>query len=272
VQLRGGAGPLEERLGLYASSSLQRQLRGDFIRLTSKSHLPELTIALPHWQHERADVIGFDRLFDKLANDGDFRLVLWTRDWLDGAQPALELLNRYQRLLPLPRDYRPLPRLAELLNARRQLTSCRDGNDAWRWLLRMSARPTRSLELAALFHDLLLGAQDSNVSAVRGSLARLGFPRDEVGEATELASRSEPGEGAGPHLTLLRDARDLSFFSSQSWQFSREHGATATLAHVRKLLGRMTTRAVCLALATRQPSDVSSMIEAVLDEDDARRA
>ena len=104
--------------------------------------------------------------------------------------------------------------------------------------------------------------------AAWSSLACLGFRRTELLEATELSSRSELGEGSSPELALLRDARDLAFFSGQSWQFSREHSAVDTLATVRLRLGRMSARAVCLALATRQPADVSGMMEDVLDDEE----
>ncbi|MDF3064442.1 MAG: hypothetical protein K0R38_43 [Polyangiaceae bacterium] len=268
VRLRYGSSPTEQRLAIYASSCLQRQLRCDNIRLGFKKSLPEVTIALPHWQHERANLPAFDRLFEKVASDGDFRLVLWSRDWLDGVQPALELLNRYQRLLPLPLDYPHLPRLAEVLNARRLLTSGQDGQDAWRWLLRLTAHPSLPLELAALFHDVLLPTHENGSRAVWASLGCLGFRRAEMVEATELASRSELGESSTTELALLRDARDLCFFSAKSWQFSREQGPKQTLEQVRWRLGRMSTRAVCLALATRQPADVSRMMEEVLDEDE----
>lgn len=243
-------------------------MRSDRIRTASKGNLPELTIALPHWQDDRANITAFDRLLDKVAGDGDFRLVLWSRDWLDGVQPAQELLNRYQRLLPLPLDYRPLTHLVEVLHARRLLTSSLKGHDTWRWLLRLNPRPSRSLELAALFHDVLLPVHENGARAVWSSLACLGFRRAELVEATELASRSERGESSTPELALLRDARDLSFFSTQSWQFAREHGHAETFAAVRLRLGRMTARAVCLALATRQPVEVFSMMEDVLDDEE----
>ncbi|RYZ02348.1 MAG: hypothetical protein EOO73_32095 [Myxococcales bacterium] len=268
VHLKSGSSPLEQRLALYASSCLQRQLRCERIRVAPKGRLPELTIALAHWQHERANVTAFDRLLDKVAADGDFRLVLWSRDWLDGVQPAQELLNRYQRFLPLPLDYRPLPRLAEVLSSRRLLTSSRDGVDVWRWLLRSSVHPPRALEIAALFHDALLPIHGNGARVVWSSLTCLGFARAELVEATELASRSELGESSTPELALLRDARDLCFFSSKSWQFSREHSRAETLAAVKLRLRRMSERAVCLALGTRQPTEVSAMMEEVLDDEE----
>ncbi len=269
VQLRFGASGIEQRLAVYASSYLQRQLRSNRIRLEAKSNRPALTVALPNWQNQQVDVMGFDRLFDKVSSDGDFRLVLWSRDWLEGVQSALELLNRYQRLLPLPIDYRPLPRLPEVLNARRLLTSSRAGHDAWRWLLRLSPQSSATVELAALFHDVLNPAHDNVARAAWSSLLCLGFRRAELLQATELATRSALGEGTTPELALLQDARDLCFFSAQSWQFLRTEGPVATQERLRSLLGRMSPRAVCLALATRQPPDVSLMIEDILDEDAA---
>jgi hypothetical protein len=268
VQLRCRAGNHQERLARYAASSLQRQLRCHRVDVTSKLRVPELTLSLPHWEHEQANIDGFDRLFEKVSSDGDFRLVLWTRDWLAGAQPALELLNRYQRLLPLPLDYRALPELPELLTTRRLLTASRRGNDAWRWLLRMTARPSRPLELAALFHDVLVPEHDQEARAAWSSLACLGVRQADLAEATELASRSALGESGSPELTLLRDAQDLCFFAGESFQFARDRGSAATRAQVELLLGRMSARAVCLALGTRQPCDVSLMMEDALDRDE----
>lgn len=269
VLLRCGSSKLEQRLAAYASSYLQRQLRSRCIRLEAKRSLPELTVALPNWQNAQIDVLGFDRLFDKVSSDGDFRLVLWSRDWLEGVQAALELLNRYQRLLPLPVDYRPLPRVQEALNARRLLTTSRAGHDAWRWLLRLSSQPKPALELATLFHDVLTPTHDNGARATWSALGCLGFSRAALLQATELATRSELGDGSTVELALLQDARDLCFFSGQSYHFLREHGHAATEERLRQLLGRMSSRAVCLALATRQPPAISSMMDELLDDEPA---
>jgi hypothetical protein len=268
IVLRCGSSQTEQRLALYAASYLQRQLRSDRIRLRPKRAWPELSVALPNWQNQRADINGFDRLFDKVASDGDFRLSLWARDWLEGLQAALELLNRYQRLVPLPLDYRPLPRLAEVLNARRLLTSSRTGQDSWRWLLRLNQAPSRAVELATLFCDVLSPAHDNGTRAVWASLGCLGFSRPDLLRATELATLHEQGQRQMPELALLSDARDLTFFSSESWQFLRDRGVFNTREELTARVSRMSSRALCLALATRQPPDISLMLEDILDDDE----
>lgn len=267
VVLRCGPSRTEQRLATYAVSYLQRQLRCDGIRLQPKRAWPELSIALPNWQNQRADIAGFDRLLDKVSSDGDFRLSLWARDWLEGLQAAVELLNRYQRLLPLPIDYRPLPRLPEVLNARRLLTTSRVGHDGWRWLLRLNQQPSRALELAALFRDVLTPAHDNGTRAVWASLGCLGFSRQELLRAADLAAQSEAGERHSPELMLLSDAADLTFFSAQSWHFHRDHDPVAVREQLTTRLARMTPRALCLALGTRQHPDVSRMLEEVLDDE-----
>lgn len=228
---------------------------------------PELSIALPNWQNQRADIAGFDRLLDKVSGDGDFRLSLLARDWLEGLQAALELLNRYQRLLPLPIDYRPLPRLQEVLNARRLLTTSRTGHDGWRWLLRLNQLPSRALELAALFRDVLTPSHDNGTRAVWASLGCLGFSRQDLLRAAELAGRSEAGERHSPELLLLSDAADLTFFSAQSWQFHRDHAPVEMREELTSRISRMTPRALCLALGTRQHPDVSQMLDDILDDE-----
>lgn len=270
IVLRCSSSRTERNLALYAASYLQRQLRCDRIRLHGQRELPDALVALPHWQDPRADIHNFDRLFEQLQREGDFRLVLWSRDWLEGVQPALELLNRYQRLLPLPLDYRPLRHLPELLSERRALATdfrAESGadEDAWRWLLRLAPHPSRSLELAALFHDLLVPEHDNHTRAVCNTLECHGFRRSDILRMTELLSHAERRDAFDPELTSLRDARALSFFSTQSWRYFRERGHAATHQKLRELLGSMSNRALCLALATRQPPDVSLMMEDILD-------
>jgi hypothetical protein len=274
IVLRCSTSRTERNLALYAASYLQRQLRCDRIRLHGQRELPEALVVLSHWQHEQADITSFDRLFEQLQREGDFRLVLWSRDWLEGVQAALELLNRYQRLLPLPLDYRPLPHLPELLSARRALfrdgqNEGRAGEDAWRWLLRLAPEPPRAVELAALFLDLLLPQHDNHTRAAWTTLESHGFRRAELLEMTELLSQLDRNDTFEPDLALLRDARGLAFFSTESWRYFREHGHAPTHEKLRALLAHMSARALCLALATRQPPDVSLMLEDILDMDSA---
>ncbi len=269
VVLKGGVRGPQARLALYASSYLQRQLRCDRIGIQRRQLLPELSIALPNWQHERANLLGFDRLFDQLSREGEFRLELRARDWLEGIQPALELLHRYQSLLPLPLDYTPLPRLQELLNVRRLLFEGRDerrGEHTWRWLLRLNPQPPRAVELAALFHDVLWPEPDDATRAIWSGVICHGFAKPDLARMVELSSQLWHGEGAAADLPLLRDARDLCFFSRESWRYFHERGHAPTRQQLELRLGRMSARAVCLALATRQPPDVSLMMDDILDE------
>lgn len=270
IVLRCSRSRSERNLALYAASYLQRQLRCDRIRLHSQRDLPETVIALPHWQHERANIHNFDRLFAQVQREGDFRLVLSSRDWLEGLQSALELLNRYQCMLPLPLDYRPLPQVLELLSGLHAAPAdvqggIRPDEDAWRWLIRLAAEPPRAVQLAALFHPAFVPQHGNRTRTVWTALERQGFSRAELSRMLELLSQVESDDTLDPDLALLKDAHGLAFFSAHSWQYFREHGQAQTRETVRQLVARISNRALCLALATRQPPAVSLMLEDALD-------
>jgi hypothetical protein len=154
VVLHGRRSPSEQYFKERAVSYLRRQLQCKWISKSPRLPAPEVTISLTDWQNRFADVRSFDRLLNSVQKEGRFRLVLWTRDWLDGVYTALEVLNRYQRLLPLDREQR----LPEVWDAS-------DGAiDVWRWLLRLEPGADIDLQRAALVGDdaALRSAQSSD--------------------------------------------------------------------------------------------------------------
>ncbi len=288
VVLKGPHDASEQRLLLYALNYLRRELGWDGVRAAATLKLPELTISLHDWEHAAVGVEGFDRLLASEQRRGDFRLVLSCSEWLPGTQAAMEVLNRYQRLLPLPRDYVPMPRLAGVLAVQQLLFRGRRQNprepldvahDTWRWLLRLSCHASPALQLAALFHDAApsppaesaepwsseLRALGSVRAACRG-LEPLALPQPVILRMSQLILQLDDA-AAEPdaELMLLRDARDLAFFSSSSDHTLDEQGTAQTFITVTHCLQRMSDAAVCLALTTRQPPLIEQIIESALD-------
>jgi hypothetical protein len=265
VVLRGRRDLLERHHLLREMSYLRRQLGSDVVRDESQLRLPSVRVSLHDWTHPAADVRSFDRLFDSMQREGECSLVLWCTDWLAGSQSAVELLNRYQRLLPLPSAAIVPPELDTALRAYHQLFRPYEGAarerhdlglDTWRWLLRLAPRASLSLQLAALFHDLSLGELETLLEQL--PLARSGRVR-----TVELSLfYEEPGRD--PELGHLHTARALSFLSLESWSFERQHGASAVRAKAQQLLLRLDNAALCLAATTRQPRVVSEVLNAVL--------
>jgi hypothetical protein len=290
VLLRCKPDRLEQRLLLYALSYLRREMGFDGIVAGPTLTLPEVTIGLGDWQHENAKLTGFDRLIESVRRGGEFRLVMWSRDWLDGAQSAIEVLNRYQRLMPLPNDYEAMPKLNGVLAVHRLLHQPEQGAappvlaralDAWRWTLRLNPRPSPGLQLAALFHDVgTAGSGRSspdegwrredlalgNARVACQALEPLALPQSSTLHMADLLLRLIEPNLEGDAATL-RDALDLTFFGSESVHYLSEHGTAKTFSKVAQCLARMSSEATCLALMTRQPPLISEMIEDVLDRD-----
>lgn len=126
-----------------AARYLERQF-GVKMRPRAVGELQELKIDLATWSHPRASLEGFDRLFESVRKRGDFRLTLTARDWLAGAQSAVELLNRYQRLLPISKlRARALAGRFQALSAPGASGDASPettyAHDTWRWAVRLSA-------------------------------------------------------------------------------------------------------------------------------------
>lgn len=289
VVLRGPSNKSQLQLRKYAQAYLRRNLRCNQIELSRGREQQEVGVSVPDWQH--ADVSSFDRLFESLQRHGDFRVVLRANDWLEGLQPAYELLNHFQRLLPLPRDVTPIPQLERILAAHRELYPTYSAPDraryyravdAWRWTMRLSSAPPLGVQLAALFQHVDAPAEqllqvgghggrreEAQLGCVRAAcsvLGRLALDQRAIYRTAELILGRE-GARRDPELCLLRDADDVSFLSLGSGEFLRQRGREATRQKLEQLLGRMSEAAVCLALMTRQPPEVAVILEDIVQSE-----
>lgn len=231
----------------------------------SDSRTAELEVSLHDWQHWSANLRNFDRLFDSMQKGPDYRLVLWSRDWLEGVQAAYELLNRYQRLLPLPALPSALSCLPAVLHAHQQVYALHEpvearrqarALDAWRWLLRLKPIASTGLQLAALFRYVPL-------AAARSALRPLDILTRDVSSMELLLDRA--GNAGSAERAVLDDVDALAFFCVDSWHHLEQHGPLATQLHVASLLSGMSASALCLALMTRQPPAINGMIDVALE-------
>lgn len=262
IALRGQSSSDRPNL-LRAISYLRVQTQFDVFRSVDKG-LPSLRVSLHDWSNPAISVLAFDRLLRSVEREGDFRLVIVSGDWLIGSQDAMELLNRYQRLLPLPLDTELPPYFAGVLALYHEAFPAEGssyarhaaGIDTWRWLLRLTPNASPELQLAALFHDVPL-------DELEAALEPLELGRRTVLSVAELALFYEHPTRAKA-LARLRRARAVSFFSLESWDYLRDHGLHATRLKIQRLMPALDNAAVCAVLTTRQPDFVSEVIEAVL--------
>jgi hypothetical protein len=285
VTLRGTLAPGDHWSMQQALSFLQRELGCDAIRARAQLTLPDLCIGLHDWSHSGVDLLGFDRMMAASANAGEFRLVLWSRDWHDSLVPCWELLTRYQHLLPIPESCSSLQRVKQALAAHRLIhpldepraqRSYEHALDTWRWLLRLDPGAELGLQLAALFHEA--GAPDSGCVTDAGSALRVSRKRLSARAACRALEplSLQPqvlaamvghimgdGSSSARDQQLLRDADALSFISRSTWHYLQQHGARATTRRVAEAFSSMSDVAACLALMTRQPHALSGMFEAV---------
>jgi hypothetical protein len=209
-----------------AGSYLRRNLPWLPLDVPAAAELPVLRLNLGNWQHPSARIPNFDRLFRRLDQGGNFRLVLWSHDWLAGTHSAYELLNRYQALLPAPPGARTslLDLLPANLTGEPELEH-RRRIDTWCWLRRLRPCPSETLERAAL-----------------------------------LGGRPDLGDER-----VLSDAGDLAFFNVASWWFLEHREQPVVWSELFLRVARMSEDALCLALSTRQPPAITRMLEGILD-------
>jgi hypothetical protein len=301
VSLRGALLP-SERLALRrAASLLQQELCCECIVAHAARDPKCARICVEDWSHEAADALGFDRLIHSLEARGDFGLSLSSFDWARSTQPALSLLTRYQRLLPLGTDIQPMPQLEQVLAAHRALhelskplvrADFEHALDTWRWLLRLCPGASASLQLAALFHDVerLVSEPDERIEhraanylvfkkrhAERGAelvertLSSLDLAGEVVSRAAELVARHEQPDH-DRELVLLNDADSLSFFSLNSWGYLRYFGPEQTRRKVEYTLARMSDHARSLLAFTRQPPLIGRLLFRALSAQKRARA
>lgn len=276
--------------------TLRTELGCERIATTFEHDQAAVVFALEDWRDARADLLSFDERIHRTEDQGDFDLMLTCSNWAEGAGAALELLTRYQRLLPLSPAASRMPQLGRVLEAHRDLFDLRKplvradydhAVDTWRWLLRLSPRASVALQLAALFHDIerLESEADERREqhasdylafkvhhAARGAqlaartLYQLGFDDQVIERAIALIyAHEQPGQDA--ELLLLNDADALSFFSLNTWGYLRYYGAAQTERKVAYTLGRMSHRALALLASTRQPPLVAALLSATRERE-----
>lgn len=254
------------------------------------SRMPVLGFALESWRHPCADIPSFDRLVHELERGGHFVLELSSNRWRADGPAALELLTRYQRLLPLPPATTPVPGITRVLTAHRALhdlfkplvrADYDHAVDTWRWLLRLEPDASVALQLAALFHDVerLHSEPDRRIEQYAadyvafktrhaggssrlayGMLLGLGFD-SRLAEHTArlIAAHEQPHDD--PELCLLNDADALSFFSLNSWGYLSYFGRAQTRRKVAYTLERMSQTARARVATTRQPAEILAMLD-----------
>jgi len=263
---------------------LGRELRCAHIA-PGQSCVGDLVIDLREWR--RCDPLRLDASF--AAREGQPFGLSIVCEHQHPEMASLELLNRYQRLLPLPSRASRIPRLSQVLAAHRGLHPLEKplaradydhALDTWRWLLRLAPHADPALELAALFHDVerLETETERRVEqyaadhlefktrhAARGArmaeriLLELGLGAALVRRVAELIEAHEQ-PGTDSELCLLNDADSISFFSLNSWGYLRYFGPSRTSFKVKYTLSRMSPAARALVGTTRQPAPISRML------------
>jgi len=160
VVLLGLPQPQERRLLRDAASYLAQQFGFKMLPRPVRD-LPDLRIDLATWSHPSASLSAFDRLIHSVQAQGDFCLTLTAHDWLAGALSAVEVLNRYQRLLPLPAPRLRARALDGIGDARHVPGSTPaathdpvQAEDTWRWAIRLSCTlPPGSVAGSKLLQD-----------------------------------------------------------------------------------------------------------------------
>jgi hypothetical protein len=225
-----------------------------------------IVIDASEWLDPAKPTLDFDRRVHE-AEDHDRARELYVRG--DGrvlATALPQIASRYQRLWP--RRNRASADFDAILHAHRALhdlslplvrADYEHALDVWQWTLRLDPDASRSLQTAALFHDVerlrsealeRVEHRAKNYLLFKKTHARRGAQMAEMllGDvapdvatpASELIERHEqPGDD--PELRLLNDADALSFFSLNSAGFLAYYGLEHLRKKVRYTLDRMSS-------------------------------
>jgi hypothetical protein len=253
----------------------------------------EVTIAAVLWCRPDTDLFVFDRLIHAVEERGPFALRLDVENDCEAPRTALEILTRYQRLLPRSNASSRTPRFSRTLEVHRSLFDITKplvradydhAIDTWRWVLRLEPAAGAAVQLAALFHDIERLVTESDVriehkahdyrafknahakagaELTRKTLSDLHWHGATLARAVELIEKHERGTG-DPEMLLLNDADALSFFSLNSWGFLAYYGAAHTERKVAYTLRRMRPAAREEIRRVRLHPDVEAMVESAL--------
>jgi len=252
--------------------SVRHALEQSLRRLGTSARVSEIaptlcaTISLPRWQAIDLRLLELDTQLHECEDRAPtFGLVLETSGGRDVAAVA-QVLERYQRLLPLARPLddhvrRALARFRALLDLRKPLVRADHDHalDTWRWVLRLEPHASPALQLAALLHDLERVESEADVrvehlaldyqrfknaharrGALRAALLLMseGLPRVLVARTCELIEHHE-APSFDAELARLNDADALSFFSLNSWGFFEYFGLEHTRRKIEYTLRRL---------------------------------
>jgi hypothetical protein len=254
----------------------------------------EVTIGAMAWCRPDTDLFVFDRLIHAVEERGPFSLRLDLENDCEAPRTAIEILTRYQRLLPrlnasskTPRFLRTLEKHRSLFDMSKPLVRADYDHaiDTWRWILRLDPTAGAAVQLAALFHDIERLVSESEVriehkahdyhafknahakagaELTRKTLADLHWNGATLARAVELIEKHERGTG-DPELRLLNDADALSFFSLNSYGFLAYYGAAHTERKVAYTLRRMRPAARGEIRRMRLHPDVEQMVGSALE-------
>ncbi|HZF52033.1 MAG TPA: DUF4202 family protein [Polyangiaceae bacterium] len=261
--------------------------------VSSSSAGREVMVAAVSWCRPDTDLFVFDRLIHAVEERGPFTLRLDLENDCEAPRTAVEILTRYQRLLPRYNASSKTPRFARTVEAHRSLFDLSKplvradydhAIDTWRWILRLDPAAGPAVQLAALFHDIERLVSESDVriehkahdyhafknahakagaELARKTLADLHWNGATLARAVELIEKHERGTG-DLEMRLLNDADALSFFSLNSYGFLAYYGAAHTERKVAYTLRRMRPAAREEIRRMRLHPDVERMVGSAL--------
>lgn len=294
----GARGDLDEVWLLGLMEAIARALPGVALATGGVSDHLEVALDTEHWRRADADLFAFDALMHAAEASQSFTLRINLAEDRSTARDVLQILTRYQRLLPLagagsrgPRFERTLEKHRELHDRTLPLVRADYDHavDTWRWVLRRSPDACVAVELAALFHDIerLISEADERIehrapdyqafkdaharagaALTRLTLGSLGWDGATIARATALVEGHER-PGGDPDLLLLNDADALSFFSLNSWGYLAYFGPTQASRKVAYTLRRMRPAARQELSGMRLHPEIERMVDEALAQ--ARR-
>lgn len=277
------------------STGLMAQIRAEFGCSLAHGHpawLPTVWIDVHAWNAKDADLLVFDRQLHEQEDQGGAFCLGFRGVETQTQSTVLQILTRYQRLLPYPE---PMPIEPGFLDFHRGLFDLHKplvradydhAVDTWRWLNRLESGASVALQLAALYHDIerLWSEADSRIEqhaadyqefkrrhALEGAervaslLTQSGVPSKVVERVCELISRHEEADSE-PELAALNDADALSFFSLNGWGFYRYFGPEHTQKKVRYTLRRMRAGARTELPRLRQHPAIVECLQSGMEE------
>jgi hypothetical protein len=269
----------------------------------ARSHTCVVVVAR-RWRDSNFDPLVLDREVAGALVSGE-TLTLHISD--DGnsadacAATALEVVTRYQRLLPQRNLHSEGALFDRILGVHRALHDLRKplvaadfdhAMDTWRWVLRLDPEASAAVQIAALFHDVerLLTESEARVeqhaadyrafkmahaahgaALARQALAATGADEALLDRIADLIATHER-PGSDPEKLLLNEADALSFFSLNACGFIAYYGLEHTQKKVVYTLDRLGARGRRELGRIRHRADIAALIAEALGSDGPLRA